>query len=250
MLDWYTFISQFSGWIGEWFGVASYQTTFPLLAALLLGITGALAPCQLSANLAAITYFGQRSIRKEVDVEVYLYIAGKVVVYTLLGALIYLFGEAVSQNSIPIFVWAKKLSGPLFLLAGLYMLGLWTTRFSLFSSFSQKLEQLSRRLGRKKGAFILGIALSLGFCPTMAWLFFGLLTPLVFGSSYGMVFPAVFGIGTAFPLLVFVLLIPMSSDKGKGIRTSMHFGRRVQRIAGIIFILIGANDIALYWLSS
>lgn len=38
----------------------------PILFAFLLGIVGALAPCQFSANLGAITMYGNKSLQEQI----------------------------------------------------------------------------------------------------------------------------------------------------------------------------------------
>ncbi len=54
---------------------------------------------------------------------------------------------------------------------------------------------------RPRGAFVLGMAFALAFCPTLFLLFFGLLIPLTLASAGGLIFPALFALGTAAPLL-------------------------------------------------
>ncbi len=51
---------------------------FPILVALILGLIGSLAPCQLTTNISAITIYGTSSIQSKMKwTEVLFFIAGK-----------------------------------------------------------------------------------------------------------------------------------------------------------------------------
>src|SRR5690606_34404801 len=128
-------------------------------------------------------------------------------VYSLFGWLFWIFGQSVSVESIPIFVYARKLIGPLFILMGLFFLGWIKFRFSFGFKMSSGLAKISERVGGKAGAFLMGVAFSLGFCPTMVLLFFGWMMPVALQSPYGIILPSVFAVGTSFPLLIFFGII-------------------------------------------
>jgi cytochrome c biogenesis protein CcdA len=62
------------------------------------------------------------------------------------------------------------------------------------------------------GAFFMGSVFALAFCPYSAVMFFGLLIPLSIQSDItGMSFPIIFGIGTGLPVLLFAILLGISS---------------------------------------
>src|SRR5699024_8468673 len=106
-------------------------------------------------------------------------------VFSTIGIIFWLFGESVSNQSIPFFVWARKMLGPLFIFIVLYLLNWIRLPGNIGQRASQRLKRFAQRLGGKWGSFLMGAAFSLGFCPTMFWLFFGLLMPLTFSSSAG-----------------------------------------------------------------
>jgi hypothetical protein len=68
------------------------------------------------------------------------------------------------------------------------------TGFSV--GMADRFQRFAEQMGGVKGAFLFGIAFSLGFCPTMFLIFFGTLMPLTLTTSYGFLLPPVFGIGT------------------------------------------------------
>src|SRR5690625_5128977 len=74
---------------------------FPLVFAFFLGGVGAVAPCQLTSNVSAITIYGNKSLVDKVPwLHVYLFILGKIVVFSVLGIVIWLLGnEAYSTLS-------------------------------------------------------------------------------------------------------------------------------------------------------
>ena len=62
----------------------------PILASLVLGLIGALAPCQLTGNIGAITFYGSRTLQtKHQWVEIGLFVLGKIVVFTGLGLAVF-----------------------------------------------------------------------------------------------------------------------------------------------------------------
>lgn len=97
------------------------------------------------------------------------------------------------------------------------------------------------------GSFFLGFGLSLAFCPTMFILFFATLMPMALSSSYGYVLPPLFAIGTAIPLSLSILLIWYLEMGGVLIKKGRSFGLIVQRIVGVVMILLGILDTITYW---
>ena len=49
-----------------------------------------------------------------------MYLLGKISVFSILGALFWLFGQSLSQDMIPLFVFARKMLGPLLIIMGLF----------------------------------------------------------------------------------------------------------------------------------
>jgi len=241
----YGLLSKFSQTITE--PVSTLINSFeqyPLVVALLLGLVGAVAPCQLTGNMSAITLYGNRTIQMKSDLgEIVAFIAGKVAVFSSLGLLVWFFGESFETSLTEYFPLFRKVIGPLIIITGLVLLGILKLGF---------LEKLTMRIpmrlrNGKLGSFMLGVSFSLAFCPTMFVLFFVWLMPLVVTTSYGLVLPAVFGIATSLPLIVLFLLIWLFDTKRLIMKNSMKVGRVVQRLAGAILVFIGIIDTITYW---
>lgn len=242
----YEFFSQISNIFTQPFlNLARSMEGIPVLFAFLLGIVGALAPCQFTANLGAVMVYGNKSVQKQVAwAEVICFTLGKVVVFSVFGLIVLLLGSEVKSALTLYFPWFRKAVGPLLIIIGFYMLGF--LKFNKFISLGSVPERLTKK--GKLGAFLMGVSFTLGFCPTMFVLFFVTLMPLAMSVSYGSILPGIFAVGTSLPLLVAVFLIWYFELSGKFMKKKgRKIGLIVQRAAGIIIITLGVLDTITYW---
>ncbi|MFJ5716488.1 sulfite exporter TauE/SafE family protein [Neobacillus sp. NPDC093127] len=241
----YNLMSQFSSFISKpFFEMANSLESWPILFAFILGLVGALAPCQLTGNISAVTLYGNSSIQKKIMwKDVFNFTLGKIAAFSLLGGLVWLLGKGIEQNLILYFPWIRKLMGPLLIIVGIYLLGFikLTGTFNLFKGSKEY------KLGHPLGSFMLGFSFSLAFCPTMFILFFVTLMPLVLSSSYGFILPSIFAVGTALPLLFVISLIWYLGGSGALTKKGRRFGTIIQRIAGAVILLLGIFDTITYW---
>ena len=64
----------------------------------------------------------------------------------------------------------------------------------------------------------------------------------------GLAFPAIFAVGTTIPLMLFVALFAFGAQSLTPLVRKLRAADVwVSRLAAIIFILVGINEIALYW---
>ena len=98
---------------------------------------------------------------------------------------------------------------------------------------------LEERAGRgATGAFLLGIAFSLAFCPPLFLLFFGLTIPMALASPFGAFYPATFALGTTLPLLAIAAALAVGFGSKAGYTSlSRRIGSLVQPAAAVPFIL-------------
>ena len=222
-------------------------TSVPLVSALLFGLIGATSPCQLTTNLGALAWSASRAGTARVLGASLSFVAGKVLVYSVVGGLAVVLGLQLQGASIPVVLVARKLLGPLMLLVGLGLLGLVRLPGGFGLGLSRRLA--GRVPGGGRGAFLLGVAFSFAFCPTLFWLFFGLTVPLALRSPGGLAFPGLFAVGASLPLLAMTAIV------GAGLGTAGRFVgglRRAERVlrvaAGTVLILSGVHDTIVYWL--
>lgn len=215
----------------------------PLLFAFFLGLIGAVAPCQLTGNISAMTIYGNKSLIEKVPwLHVFLFVLGKIVVFSIIGLVIWLLGKEVHSTLTQMFPILRKLIGPLLILVGIFMLGLFSWRKT------GKMFKIPTKLRDSYlGSFLMGASFTLAFCPTMFVLFILTLMPIVLETSYGFVLPSVFGIGTSLPLLLIIFLIWYFGASGIILKKSRKIGSLVQKLAGVIILVIGILDTLTYW---
>ncbi|WP_096188177.1 urease accessory protein UreH domain-containing protein [Evansella halocellulosilytica] len=239
------YVEQISQFLREPFmNAAQSVETMPILFAFLLGLVGALAPCQFSGNISAITLYGTNSLNKGISwSDTFFYVIGKVTAFSGLGLIVFLLGQEFQQQLPLFFEPMRKILGPILIIIGVYMLGLFKMRWTL----NLWNKQNNRKRKGKWGAFMLGFSFSLGFCPTMFILFFVLLMPMTLTTAYGAVLPSLFAIGTSIPFLAVIMIIWYLGLSGKVMKKGRKIGLIVQRTAGTIMIMIGILDIVTFW---
>ncbi|MBM7607288.1 cytochrome c biogenesis protein CcdA [Lysinibacillus composti] len=241
----YNFLSQISQVVSEPISLFlnSYEHS-PIIIAFLLGLIGAVAPCQLTGNISAITLYGNRTIQMNNNWgEIVSFIAGKVVVFTAIGLFAWIFEQSFESKMTGYFPIFRKVIGPLLIITGLILIGI--IKLKIINNISMRIPVVLKE--GKLGSFLLGASFAIAFCPTMFVLFFVWLMPNVISTSYGFILPAIFGLATSIPLIVILGLIWYFDLKGLIMKKSMKVGRIIQRIAGAILILIGVFDTITYW---
>ncbi|MCQ6355370.1 sulfite exporter TauE/SafE family protein [Bacillus sp. S4] len=192
-----------------------------------------------------VSLYGNQSLQKgHAWKHILLFIVGKVIAFTTLGILVWVLGKEIQQILTLYFPWLRKLIGPLLILMGLILSGIITGRNFFSSIFPIKFIRKQNEVS----SFLLGFFFSLAFCPTMFVLFFGTLIPLSLSSNYGYLFPTFFSIGTALPIVILMFIISYLGLNGALLKKSRKIGKSIQRIAGVLLILIGLYDTSLYWL--
>ncbi len=247
MREWYLLLSYASVTFGAPVKETADAINLPLLSVFLFGLVGALSPCQLTTNLSAMAYVSRKADEGKALQRALAYTFGKALVYTVIGGLVIFLGLKLDQALIPVVVAARKALGPFMILVGLGLLGLIRLRASVGQRFSSWLHSRLPLDGRT-GAFSLGMVLSTTFCPTLFWLFFGLMIPLALSSAVGWTFPGLFALGTAFPVLAFSALLTSGTDFSERFMERLKRSQRgINQASGVIFILAGANDTLIYW---
>ena len=211
-----------------------------LISALWLGMLTSISPCPLAANISAISFIGRFvGNDKSVLLSGIFYTVGRTVVYIFIGILITGGLLASSQLSLFLQKYLNEMLGPILILLGMVLLGMIGTAFSLNVGGGNKLQAKIKEKGLLF-SFPLGIILALSFCPVSAGLFFGALIPLSIKVSSYFIIPALFGIGTALPVILFAFIIAFGS---KYLGRAFHCITKIEiwfrYTAGIMFILVG-----------
>ncbi len=245
--QWYLYLSQLSATVAGPLGDLADRVQFPLVNAIILGVLGATAPCQLTTNLSAIAYVSRGREGGRPWQEAVTYTLGKALVYTVVGGVVIGLGLQIQAAAIPVVVAARKLLGPLLIVIGLVFLEFLRLRLALGQNLA---EAFTWRLSARGpwGAFAMGVVFAFAFCPTLFLLFFGLTIPLGLRSSAGLLVPGLFAVGTALPLLLYAGLLATGAEAAGAYARRLSRGHATARkVAGAIFLLAGINDTLMYW---
>src|SRR4051794_23410500 len=144
LLTWYMWLSSLNVALGEPIRLLSNGLGIPILSALLFGVLGTTAPCQLSTNFGALSFLARQPADRPATLRATLaYITAKVLVYTLLGGVVLLAGREVSNSFVPYIVWARKIVGPLMIVLGLAVLGVIRVRWQVGQGLAARLERVA-----------------------------------------------------------------------------------------------------------
>jgi len=217
-------------------------------AAFWLGVLTSVSPCPMATNIAAISYLARSSHSRALQIVAgLLYAIGRAVAYTLVGAMI--AWGLLSAPVISIFLQKHlgQLIGPLLVLVGMILLGL----LPGLPSFGA-----SGKLGKKiadfglAGSGLLGFVFALAFCPVSAALFFGSLLPLAIQQESTWLLPAIFGIGSAVPVLAFGILLTLARQSAtRAFGNLQKIDRWLLPATGWLLVGIGLFLIFRQWFS-
>lgn len=219
-----------------------------IFSAFWLGILTAISPCPLATNIAAISF-----ISKNIECPFktifagLLYVLGRILTYVALGYIVVGGLLAVPriatflQQTITIFI------GPILIIIGLLLLNVIKLNFSFGVNHEkfQKFAETSNFLG----AFLLGVIFALSFCPVSAALFFGSLISIAVEHNSRLMIPAMYGIGTGLPVVIFAVVIAFSMHKlGEIYNNIVKFETWFRKITGWIFLIAGVYFIVTHYI--
>lgn len=247
-LRWYVLTSQLSANLSPRLQVLDYRIGIPFLSAVLLGLIGAAAPCQLTQSVGMLAFLGRERPGRSRFRATLAYVGGKALVYTALGLLTLAVGTSWPRSSIPFFVAVRKVLGPLMIAVGLTMIGVLRLRWAPGHELSLRLRRALRRRA-EEAPFLLGVAFGFSFCPTLFAIFFGFLMPLALSRPDGVLYPGLFAIGTALPLLALLAVMALGGGTMRQRARQIGRGQRlVAVLAGLVLVAVGINDTIVYWL--
>ncbi len=208
-------------------------------SALWLGILTSISPCPLATNIAAISYIGRRvGNARYVFLTGLLYTLGRTLTYVALAFVLVATVLSVPQVSMFLQQYMHLVIGPLLIIVGMFLIGLIELQLG-GGGMGEGLQKRVDALGIW-GSLLLGVVFALTFCPTSAALFFGSLVPLSLQLGSRVALPAIYGIGTALPVLVFAVLLATSAQSvGKAYNVLAKLEWWARMLTGGIFILIG-----------
>ena len=213
----------------------------PVLTAFILGLLTAVSPCPLATNITAIGFISKDiESRNRTFLYGLLYTFGRIVAYSLLGALlIYMLRRGLDTFDLQSEVsqWGEMLLSPILIVMGLLML--FGDKLPL-SSFGINASQRSERLRGAWGSLLLGILFAMAFCPTSGLFYFGMLIPMSASATEGYALPAVYALATGLPVVAVAWIIAYSVSNIAGFYKKMQvFQKWFNRVVAVLFIIVG-----------
>lgn len=222
------------------------NTSGPFISALLLGLLTAIAPCPLTINITAMGYIGKDISRQQrIFFNGIYYGLGTIFSYTGLALILY-FGADQFKVSSLFQQYSEYFVGPLLLIIGLFMIGIFRIDFPALKGITRKFEK--RKSFRAWDSFLLGMFLALAFCPYSGMLYFGMLIPLIItASSPGL--SLIFSLAAGIPIVVFAWLLAFTvSGVGRLFNRLKAFEFWFRKAVAVVFIGIGIYYIIqIYW---
>ena len=209
------------------------------VTALWLGILTSISPCPLATNIAAISFIGRKiDDPRHVLLSGILYTLGRSLTYLLLGTLLVTALISTPYLSHWLQKYMNKILGPVLIIVGMFLLDLLRLNLS-GPGVSDRMRGRVEKMGLG-GAGLLGILFALSFCPVSAALFFGSLIPIAVQSDSGILLPALYGIGTGLPVVIFAIVIALGVGSiGKLFDRIKDIGQTASRVTGVVFVGVG-----------
>ena len=215
--------------------------------ALWLGILTSISPCPLATNIAAISYVGRRvGSPRMVLLSGLLYTIGRTLAYVLVAIVVVKGILSIPGVSNFLQHYMSRIIGPVCIVLGFLLLDIVHLNIGN-SGFGQGFQKRAEKMGIA-GAGFLGFLFAMAFCPTSAGLFFGGLMPLALKSNGTIIMPALYGIGTALPVIVFAVVIAYATQAvGRIFNILTVIDKCARKITAILFLLIGVYLILTNW---
>lgn len=213
----------------------------PVLTAFILGLLTAVSPCPLATNITAIGFISKDiESRNRTFMLGLLYTLGRIVAYSLLGALlIWMLRRGMDTFDLQSEVsqWGELLLSPILIVMGLLML--FGDKLPL-SRFGFNASERSERLRGAWGSLLLGVLFAMAFCPTSGLFYFGMLIPMSASAAGGYALPAVYALATGLPVVAVAWIIAYSMSNIAAFYQKMQvFQKWLNRVVAVLFIIVG-----------
>ncbi len=218
----------------------------PWISALLLGLLTAIAPCPMTINITAMAYIGKDlSQRRRIFSNGIFYTLGTISAYTGLALILYAGADQFRVSTV-FQQYSEWIIAPLLLLIGVYMLGIFHIDFPVFNRLTRSFQ--NRHSFRSWDSYLLGLIFALAFCPYSGMLYFGMLIPLIIGTSTPWLSLA-FSLASGIPVVIFAWLLAFTvSGVGKLFDSLKAFEFWFRKALAVLFIAIGCYYlIQLIW---
>lgn len=226
------------------------SSDIPVLTAFLLGLLTAVSPCPLATNITAIGFISKDIENKNrIFLQGLLYTLGRMVAYTLLGALlIYMLRRGIDTFDLQTAIsqWGERLLPPVLVGTGLLML---VGDCLPLSRWGIRASERTERLRGEGGSLLLGVLFALAFCPTSGLFYFGMLLPMAATAMGGYLLPAVYAVATGLPVVAVAWILAYSvANLASFYRQMQVFQQWFNRLVAALFVGVGLYYAYLFYL--
>ena len=223
------------------------DSSVPVWSALILGLMTAISPCPLATNITAMGFISKDlNSRNKVFYNGIIYTTGRVVSYTFLAFIIYLGADQFRISSV-FQQYGEKFLGPLLIVIGLFMLGIFKLNFLGLNKLTSRFQNKEKHT--YLDVFLIGFLFAMAFCPYSGVLYFGMLIPLTIQSASGLILPVVFAVATGIPVIIFAWLLAYTvSGVGKLYNRIKTFEIWFRRIVALAFLGVGIYYSIVVWI--
>jgi cytochrome c-type biogenesis protein len=218
-------------------------------SAVWLGLLTSISPCPLATNVAAISYLGRRvNSPRYVLGGGLLYTLGRTATYITLGFVFIIGLLSIPETSQFLQRHMNRILGPVLILVGIILLEMIRP---VLPGLGRSGERVRQKLESKGvwAAAPLGALFALSFCPISAALFFGSLVPLAVRNDSPVVYPGLYGVGTAIPVVAFAILLTFGARYvAKAFNSLTVLERWARRLTAIVFLGVGIYMTLVYTL--
>lgn len=206
-----------------------------LLNSLWLGLLTSITPCVFTASIAIISYINRKpGSSNHVFVSSFLYVIGRMVFYTILGAILSIFVDGIASVSTFLSNRLNIILGIILIFVGLTLLDLINVSFLHFSFVGKIREKADS--SKYVGSFIFGILFAGMFCPVTASLFIANFLQ----APNNILSFMLYGFTTGLPAVILSLLLIFSRNRFNKLNEKLEkFEKYSSKITGAIFLVMG-----------
>ena len=215
--------------------VPAHLAEWGWLGAFGIGVLASFHPCPLTTNIAALALICARGDRPASNlIRGASLAAGLCFTYValavLIGRTVLASGFVAAASAV-----ASAFMGPLFLLAGMLLTGLFAVS-SKRPALTRLMTWLSSRQAGWAELFGVGCLLALAFCPATAGLFFAVLLPMAIASGAPSAHTLAFGLGFGLPVVLASVVVRAGVNQ---LDVAKRWSARITPVAGWVLIAVG-----------
>jgi cytochrome c biogenesis protein CcdA len=201
----------------------------------------------MATNITAVAFISKNlENRNRVFYNGLIYTLGRTVSYTVLAIILFIGADQFKISGV-FQQYGEKFIGPILIIIGLFMIGIFNFQLPGFNKLSQKFQR--REKYNYWNIFLLGVVFALAFCPYSGVLYFGMLIPITISSAKGLYLPIVFALATGLPVVIFAYLIAFTaSGVGKLYNSLQKIEKWFRYTAAAVFIIVGMYYSVIYFI--